>query len=79
MKKSWTMGLEDDQKHDIEEAYKNSSLIRDRITQLLKAKIQEQDKKGRSEELYDSPNWELRQADINGFNRALDYVISLIK
>ncbi len=79
MKKSWTQGLDDRMAEEIRKDYGAALLIRERLTQMLENKIRSTDQDGRSVERYLEPNWEIRQADINGFNRALEYVTSLIK
>ena len=59
--------------------YNGTGVLRDRLREMLTLEIAKKAKHGRSEELYQSPNWELQQADMNGFIRGLEHVISLIK
>ena len=79
MKKSWTQGLDDRMAEEVRKDYAAGLVIRERLTQMLENKIRSTDRDGRSIERYLEPNWEVRQADINGFNRALEYVTSLIQ
>ena len=79
MKKSWTAGVDPSEKKEVEAEYRGAAAFRAKLTELLEKDIQSQTKKGRSEDLYSSPNWGFQQADVNGYLRALDHVISLIK
>lgn len=79
MKSSWTAGANPEEKKIIEGEFKGSAAFRKMLTERLDKDIQSRLRTGRSEELYDSPNWGLRQADVNGYLRALEHVISLIK
>ena len=79
MKKSWTNGLSPEDKKQMESEYRIAAPLRERLVELLEQEIKARQHKGRSEELYKLPNWELYQADIHGATRALEHVISLIK
>lgn len=79
MKKTWTLGLDDDVAREIEADYKGASRLRARLSDIIKDKIEKQAQHGRSDELYDSPNWQLTQADTNGQIRSCEYLLSLIK
>ena len=77
--KSWTAGKDSNESAEIQSAFNAGGALRERLTELLDQKIQLREKERRSKDLYSSPNWQYEQADINGYNRALEYVISLIK
>lgn len=79
MKKTWTAGLNKDDAAIMKREFLGAALARARLTELLDKDIQAKAKKGRSEDLYSSPNWGIQQADINGYTRALEHVISLIE
>ena len=79
MKKSWTSGLEEQEANEVKADYRAAARLRERMRQLLESKIREVERKGRSEDLYQSPNWHLTQADAHGQIRALEHCISLIK
>lgn len=78
MKESWTRGLDLEVAKDIRGDFKSSLLVRNRLRDLLEAKIVEEHKVLLSKENYESPAWAYKMADNVGFERALNYVISLI-
>lgn len=78
MKQSWTLGLEKQAQIDIEQNFKESSVMRRRLVQLLLDRIESSAKEGRSKDLYNSPNWTYLQADKRGYERAMQEVIDLI-
>jgi len=79
MKKSWTKGLTQDAAKDIERDYGSAANFRERMCAILQDKIESSLKAGRSKDGYESPNWAYSQADLCGYHRALDEVISLIE
>lgn len=79
MKKNWTLGLDEAEAKTIEADYKGTSALRARLSFLLHEKITTEAHKGRSDDLYSLPNWQLTQADTHGKIEALEYVLSLIK
>lgn len=79
MKKSWTAGASPEEKKRTEAEYSSAVALRAKLTELLEKDIALTVKEGRSKGPYSSPNWALLQADANGYLRALDHVISLIK
>jgi hypothetical protein len=79
MKTSWTKGLTEQEILDIESAYKASSLIRKRLIDILKDKVDANRKSARSKTSYDNPNWAYLQADNSGYERALHDLIDLIQ
>lgn len=79
MKKSWTLGLDATQAKSLEADYKGAYALRARLSELLNDKISKEERNGRSEDLYSSPNWQLTQARKHGEIASLEYVLSLIK
>ena len=78
MKASWTNGLDDQMKQDVRGDFKSSLITRRRLATILEDKIEEADKTSQNKDGYDVSNWALKQADLIGFKRALNEVISLI-
>lgn len=50
-----------------------------RLQELLKEVEDDLDRAELDTKIYDAPNWDYRQADINGFRRALKTVNKIIK
>lgn len=74
MKSVWTAHLNDEgEKKKFEEALRNSTLILDRLSEMLYNDI----KKEKRED-YNIPSWPYFQADQNGHNRAIQKYIDLI-
>jgi hypothetical protein len=46
---------------------------------MLNAHMKARQTAGRRDEEYEKASWPYLQADINGYTKAIDYVISLIK
>jgi len=78
MKKSWTSGLEPDQKKLMEDYFKGSPLLRERLVKLVQNKIRVREADVVSIASYESPSWSHVQADNNGYKRALLEIIELI-
>lgn len=79
MKTEWTKGVQDAQLVlDIKGNFKGSIVIRNRLSKMLNSKIDAAYRQSRSKEGYDSPNWAYKQADTQGYNRALSEIISLL-
>ena len=79
MKQSWTKGLEAEPAGDMRAAFKSSSILRKRLEKLLRDKEEEAIRLARSKEGYECPNWAYKQADLVGYTRALNDIISLIE
>lgn len=79
MKKSWTDGLDKEEAREIEQEYRGARRLRERLTEMLQKKSNVKQKMGRSEERYGEPAWPFHQADINGYTRAIEDIISLIE
>lgn len=78
MKKSWTVGLDDQVASDITLSFKSSSLMRNRLKDLLLDKSKQSNTTARSKTTYSNPNWAYLQADNVGYERALHEIIELI-
>jgi hypothetical protein len=78
MKQSWTKGLDKQVQKDVEQNFKESSVMRRRLVQLLLDRIESSAREGRLKDLYESPSWAYLQADKRGYERAMQEVIDLI-
>lgn len=79
MKTSWLSGIKDASvKKELRSNFLASKMIRERLVEILDAKITSSVRASRSTESYDSPNWALKQADATGYQRALEEVKSLL-
>lgn len=79
MKVSWTKGLDDQQKTDVEQSFNSATLLRRRLIEVLEDKISSTSSVARSKSSYDTPNWPYLQADYVGYERALHEIIELVK
>lgn len=79
MKQSWISGLEKDAVGEIKSHFLSSLILRKRLVDMLRSKEEEAVKSGRSKSGYDCPNWAFKQADLAGYTRAINEVISLIE
>ncbi len=64
--------LED--KEAFEKLFRNNSIIREQLSKVVAGKRKEHIKTPD----YDNPSWSHRQADLNGYNRALNEILDLI-
>lgn len=67
-------GLKGKPKEDFEELFRNNTIIREQLTKVVADKRKEHTKATD----YDNPSWSHRQADLNGYNRALNEILELI-
>lgn len=70
MKKIWTTV------EDGEEFFKNSKNFREAMTEILE-KWKKKD--SFTLESYDTPSWSHKQAHVNGYNQAIDEILTLLK
>lgn len=78
MKSSIKGSLKGLEASELDSEWAGSQMLRKRLIELL---IEEQNrtlKKRRSEDMYDSPNWALMQADAVGYERGLEKAISFL-
>ncbi len=74
----WTRNLKDPKaKSDFEIILRNSTLVNSRLVQLLE-EIRRDTLKTKFTD-YESASWAYKQADQNGYIRAIDDIISLFK
>jgi hypothetical protein len=79
MKTVWTKGYKDKEKKDVmKNEFKKAKLLRERLTLILQEKISTEHKATRSKDAYSDANWAYRQADSQGYLRALHEIISII-
>lgn len=79
MKTSILKGLGDDIKEEIKLSFNSSTVIRRRLSEIVRDKIATADKAAMLKDAYDCPNWAPKQADTQGYKRALTEVLSLLK
>lgn len=74
MKTIWFMDLPKDEQEGFKREVKSAKNVLDKLEQIVKHKIKEivvlDD--------YDSPSWAYKQADRNGYNRALTEIINIL-
>lgn len=79
MKTVWKRGLDDQNKKDIEEAFKNGKRLRARLEEILQSKYEERDRLSIAEDAYESPSWAYKQADSAGYKRAIKEILALLE
>lgn len=74
MKTIWFMDLPKDEQEGFKREIKSAKNVLDKLEQIVNSKIKEiviaND--------YDSPSWAYKQADRNGYNRALTEIINIL-
>ena len=74
MKTIWFMDLPKDEQDGFKKEVKSAKNVLDKLEQIVNSKIKEiviaND--------YDSPSWAYKQADRNGYNRALTEIINIL-
>ena len=74
MKTIWFMDLPKDEQEGFKREVKSAKNVLDKLEQIVNSKIKEivinTD--------YDSPSWAYKQADRNGYNRALTEIINIL-
>lgn len=78
MKTSWCSGLEEDAKKQMKGYFNSSVLLRERLEHLLKEKIRVRGNNVMELKEFDKPSWAYKQADRNGYERAMLEIIELI-
>ena len=77
MKTVWTKGMDPKQKEALRASFGASADIRERAIVLLREKVETNRKHRRADAAYESPNWAYQQADLCGYERALEEMINL--
>lgn len=76
---AWTDHLKtEEEKKQFRDVLSGSSLILDRLIELLKRDQEGLSKKEVSAKVYDNPNWAYRQAHANGYNACLNAYLTLL-
>ena len=75
MKTIWFMDLPKDQQEGFKRQISSSKDVLEKLENILKDKIKEVV----LSDDYDSPSWAFKQADRNGYNRALTEVLNILK
>jgi hypothetical protein len=76
MQTLWFSHLSKDEQADFKEFVKNSQKVLDRLSEILYNRVNDQEVV--STEDYDSPSWAYKQADRNGYLRALREIQTLL-
>lgn len=77
MKTTWTKGLDKQLEADVKSAFKSSTVVRGRLSDICQEKIASSLNTSKAQ--YDCPNWCYQQADFIGYRRALEEIISLLE
>lgn len=76
---AWTKATKsEDEKKDLINQVLGSKVTLGRLQELLDEMLSDADNIELSNKIYDLPNWEYRQADLNGYKRCLKQVSKLI-
>jgi hypothetical protein len=78
MKSSITAGLDDEKKRIVVQEFIGSYALRERLIAVLNGKKASFRSETMSKTSYDKPGWPYLQADCNGYERAIDELISLL-
>ena len=80
MKTSWTKGVKDEEvKADIVSAFKNSSILRKRLSAMLEEKVSSKQKDCQNVSNYEKNSWAFQMADSQGYLRAMAEILSLLE
>ena len=76
---AWTKHLEKPEEKDrFKNTVQSSKPVLDRLKDMLKEVESDLDSTELNTKVYDIPNWDYRQADINGFRRCLKTINKII-
>jgi hypothetical protein len=78
MKISWTEGLDDTRRKEVEQNFKESGVLRRRLIELLAKKIALSNAESRGKKDYENPAWPYKQADYRGYERAMQDIIDIL-
>lgn len=78
MKTVWTNGLTEQQEKEVRSEYAHSPVLRERLSKILRDKVDVSDTAAQAKVNYEKPSWAYYQADANGYKRAINEIISLI-
>ena len=75
---AWTKHLPKEEQERFRSSVLGSKIVLDRLQTLLNEMKEDVEKTELDTRIYDIPNWDYRQADTNGFKRALKLVSKII-
>lgn len=75
----WTKGLDNQGQIDVRQNFKESVVLRRRMSHILEKRIKDRFAERMSKSGYDNPNWAYLQADASGYERAMTEILQLIK
>lgn len=76
---AWTKHLKNDtDKEQFKNQVQGSKLVLERLQDILKEVETEQDNIERSPKMYEIPNWDYRQAHLNGYKQCLSTIQRII-
>ena len=78
MKTSLLKGLEPDAKEEIKGQFIAALRLRQQVIKTLEEKIKTADAESLTKEGYEHPSWAFKQADLVGYKRAMNEIISLM-
>jgi hypothetical protein len=78
MKAALLTGLTDQEKDEVRQSFAASSRFREKLREVLRMRVNANNKTVRSKDSYGVANWAYLQADAVGYERALVEVISLL-
>lgn len=79
MKTAWTKGLEPDAAKEIKLHFNGGVQLRKRLSHILDDKINTKERESMKSSEYENPNWAYKQADAQGYKRAMKEILSLIE
>lgn len=80
MNSAWTKGIRkgSQEDKDIRSSYAEGFVLRKRMTQMLRDKIDLRMKSAMSNDAFDSPSWAFIQAESIGYAKAMNELINLL-
>lgn len=79
MKTVWTKGLESDAKDEIQVLFTSGARLRKRLSVIVAEKMDAKDRESMASTEYENPNWPFKQADAQGYRRALKEILSILE
>jgi len=79
MKTTWTKGLNEQQKEEITSSFRSAGRLRERMREIVVEKLRENSKTRVSKSSFENPSWPYFQAESNGYERAMDEILSLLE
>lgn len=69
----WFKGVPESEKEELETLILRNNILLEQLTKVVKSKVKKPKKTD-----YDNPNWAYHRADMDGYNRALTEILSLV-